>query len=125
MDPKPIYITVCGNEIISLKSKEPIINLLPEPIDGEFKFDVKSMFENSDPQCPIKLFSLKSTSGASITDKDAIKIIKLNGTTLTIQKSEKIKIDFNIVAASSGGVKAAKLFKLEILKPINNGPLFK
>ena len=68
MDPKSITIKVCGNEIISLKSNDPVINLLPDPIDGEFKFDVKSMFDNTDQQCPIKLFTLESTSGAALTD---------------------------------------------------------
>jgi hypothetical protein len=110
MDPQPIKIKVCGGEVVSPKSQNPIISLLPLPISGEFKFDVKTLFDNSDPLCPIRSFKLESSNGAPLVDKDAIKAIKLVDSTLTIQKSQVIKADFNVVATSTGGAKASKKF---------------
>jgi len=53
MHPLPIKLKVCGNEIVSPKSKDPIINLLPTPIIGQFKYEVDMLFDNSDPKCPL------------------------------------------------------------------------
>ena len=66
MSPHSIKISVCGNELITLKEAEPVlVQLLTSSTDIYTYDDVSDFYINSDPSCVIEKYEMHQTAGGS------------------------------------------------------------